>query len=141
MSTDVVRSRKDRVAEYVNSERMRQRLKAGDQISCLIDGNYGSYRTRVSSKERLESTCSCPSDDDPCKRVGALVETYRIDPRSFFDLDRVMNKTLAKMERPELLQLIRSMVVSSPNSLSVLDVKGFETENEKEEGDGEDYDS
>ena len=129
------RSLKDRVAEYVDSERMRQRLKVGEQISCLIDGNYGAYRTQVSLKKRLESSCSCPSDYYPCKHVDALLETYIINPRSFLDFDVATNKKLAKMERPELLQLIRRMVLASPTSLSALEVKGFETEDENEDYD------
>lgn len=127
------RSREDRVAEYVNSERMRQRLKVGNQISCLIDGNYGTYRTQATLKKRLESSCSCPSDSYPCKHVDALLETYRINPRSFLDFDIATNKKLAKMEKPELLQLIRRMVLASPTSLSALGVKGFETDDENED--------
>lgn len=130
------RSREDRVAEYVDSERMRQRLKVDDQICCLIDGNYGTYRTQATLEKRLESSCSCPSDDYPCKHVDALLETYRINPRSFLDFDKATNKRLVKMERPELLQLIRRMVLASPTSLSAMGVKGFETEDTNE-----DYDS
>jgi uncharacterized Zn finger protein len=128
----VGRSLKDRVAEYVDSERMRQRLKVGGQISCLIDGKYGAYRTQVSLEKRSESSCSCPSDYYPCKHVDALLQTYRVNPQSFLDFDVATNKKLAKMGRPELLQLIRRMVIAAPTSLSALDVKGFETENANE---------
>ena len=55
----------------------------------------------------------------------ALLQTYKNHPRSFFDLDTIMKK-LAKIEKPELLNLIRKMVVASPSSLSALGVKGFE---------------
>jgi hypothetical protein len=71
----MVRSWEARVSEYVDSERMRQRLKVGDQISCLIDGNYGTYRTQASLKEMSESTCSRPSDYYPCKHLDALMKT------------------------------------------------------------------
>ena len=128
------RSWKDRVAEYVDSERMRLRLKVGDKIACTIDGNYGTYRTQASLKrKRLVASCSCPSDFYPCKHVDALLKTYRINPRSFidFDVDVMKGKRLAKMERPELLRLIRRMVLSSPLSLSVMGVRGFEVEDEE----------
>ena len=72
------RSWEDRVAEYVDSPRLRQRLKVGQQISCLIDGNYGIYRTRTSLKRKTKSSaCSCPSDDYPCKHVEACFEHTR----------------------------------------------------------------
>jgi hypothetical protein len=130
------RSMEDRISEYVDSERMRQRLKVGDQISCLIHGNYGLYRTQVSLRKKLGSSCSCPSDYYPCKHVDALLETYRINPRSFHDFDIATSKKLVKMDRSELLQLVRQMVIASPTSLSALGVQGFESEEENE-----DYDS
>jgi hypothetical protein len=130
------RSWEDRVAEYVDSRRLRQRLKVDQRISCIIDGNYGTYRTEAFLKRRMKSSCSCPSEYYPCKHVDALLETYRIRPRSFLDFDTVMKK-LVKMEKPELLKLIRQMVLASPFSLTVLGVKGFEPpsgyENEERE--------
>jgi hypothetical protein len=48
-----------------------------------------------------------------------------------------MAKDLAKMKRSEFVQLIRRMVLASPTALSALGVKGFETDDEKED----DYDS
>lgn len=128
------RSWEDKVSEYVDSPRLRQRLKVGNQISCLIDGNYGTYRTQVTVKQRMKSSCSCPSDYYPCKHVDALLETYRVDPRSFLDFDTVMKK-LATMEKPELLKRIREMVLASPPSLSALGVKGFESSSEENEED------
>ncbi len=38
----------------------------------------------------------------------------------------MMKKRLAKMEKPELLKVIRKMILASPSSLSALGVKGFE---------------
>lgn len=130
----MARSWKDRVAEYVDSPRLRQRVKVGNQISCLIDGNYGTYRTQVTVNRRTKSSCSCPSDYNPCKHVDALLKTYRINPRSFLDFDALM-KRLSEMEKPELLKRIREMVLASPPSLSALGVKGFEPPSEENEGD------
>ncbi len=127
------RSWENRVAEYVDSERIRQRLKVGGQIACIIDGNYGTYRTQARLKQRLESSCSCPSDYYPCKHVDALLKTYHTNPRSFLDFDIVMNKKLSKMEKSELLRLIRRMVLASPSSLSAMGVRGFVAENEDED--------
>lgn len=122
------RSWEERVAEYVDSPRLRQRLRVDEQISCVVDGNYGIYKTQASLKSRMKSSfsCSCPSDDYPCKHVGALLRTYKNHPRSFLDLDATIMKRLAKMEKPKLLKLIRRLVLASPSSLSALGVKGFE---------------
>lgn len=128
------RSWEDRVAEYVDSDRMRQRLKVGNQIACVIDGNYGTYRTKASLRRKLEASCSCPSDYYPCKHVDALLKTYRINPRSFLDFDAEMNERLAKMGKSELLQLIRGMVLASPPSLEAMGVEGFGGEEGDESG-------
>ncbi|MGI0079776.1 MAG: SWIM zinc finger family protein [Nitrososphaerales archaeon] len=123
----MARSWEDRVAEYVDSPRLRQRMRVDQQISCVVDGNYGIYRTEASLKRKTNSfSCSCPSDDNPCKHVGALLQTYKNHSRSFLDLDAMMKKRLAKMEKPELLKVIRKMILASPSSLSALGVKGFE---------------
>ncbi|MDH2901313.1 MAG: SWIM zinc finger family protein [archaeon] len=121
------RSWEERVAEYVDSPRLRQRLRVDQQISCAVDGNYGIYKTQASLKKgrKESSSCSCPSDYYPCKHVFALLQTYKNHPRSFLDLDLVMKK-LSKREKPELLDLIRKMVLASPSSLSALGIKGFE---------------
>ena len=131
------RSWEDRVAEYVDSPRLRQRLKVGQQISCLIDGNYGIYRTRTSLKRKTKSSaCSCPSDDYPCKHVEALLRTYKTHPRSFLDLDTTILKRISKMEKPELLKLIRQMIITAPSSLSALGVEGFEESERDHEEEG-----
>jgi len=79
-------------------------------------------------KKRLESSCSCPSDCDPCKHADALLETYRVSPQSFHDLEATTNEKPTRMKRLELLRPIRRTVVASPTSLSALDVRDFETE-------------
>jgi uncharacterized Zn finger protein len=124
----MARSWEQRVAEYVDSPRLRQRMRVDQRISCVVDGNYGIYKTEASLKKGRKSSsfsCSCPSDDYPCKHVGALLRTYENHPRTFLDLDAMM-KRLAKMEKPELLKVIRKMILASPSSLSALGVKGFE---------------
>jgi uncharacterized Zn finger protein len=122
----MARSWEERVSEYVNSPRLRQRMRVRQQISCVVDGNYGIYKTEVSLKNKKSFSCSCPSDDYPCKHVGALLRTYKNHPRSFLDLDALMKKRVAKLEKPELLKVIRKMILSSPSSLSSLGVKAFE---------------
>lgn len=128
------RSWDDRVAEYVNSPRLRQRLKVGSEVSCVVDGNSGVYRTRLSLKRSKESWCTCPSEYVPCKHVAALRETYKLRPRSFADLESVLKK-LAPKEKGELLKVIREMVIAAPASLSALGVKGFEPPEDSETDD------
>ena len=122
----MARSWEERVAEYVDSPRLRQRLKIDQQISCAVDGNYGIYKTEASLKKRESFSCSCPSEDSPCKHVGALLRTYKNHPRSFLDLEKTIKNKLARMEKPELLRVIRKMILASPSSLSALGVKDFE---------------
>lgn len=130
------RSWEDRVAEYVDSPRLRQRVKIGPEISCLIDGNSGTYRTHLHLRGRQAGSCTCPSEYVPCKHVHALRETYKLRPRSFVDFESIMKKLAAK-DKPALLKLIREMAVTSPPALAALGVKGFEPPDE--EGEDEDY--
>ena len=119
------RSWEDRVDEYVDSPRMRERIKVGLTVGCRILGNSGIYRTRASVGREKEYECTCPSEYFPCKHVAALLETYRRKPRSFADLDKIL-KGLEKRETKELMGTIQQMVLESPSVLSVLGVKGFE---------------
>jgi uncharacterized Zn finger protein len=121
----VGRSWEDRVDEYVDSPRLRERIKVGSILLCRIQGNSGTYRTQASVGARGASECTCPSDWSPCKHVAALRETYKRKPGTFADLDKVL-KSLAKQEPKELIGTIRKMVLQSPSSLSVLGLKGFE---------------
>ncbi|MGD0719182.1 MAG: SWIM zinc finger family protein [Thermoplasmata archaeon] len=111
--------------EYVDSPRMRERIKIGSTLVCRIQGNSGIYRTQASIGRKKECECSCPSEYYPCKHVAALLETYQRKPRSFVDLDKVL-KELEKREKKELLGTIRQMALDSPSVLSILGVKGFE---------------
>jgi uncharacterized Zn finger protein len=119
------RSWEDRVDEYVDSPRMRERIKIGLTVVCRIQGNSGVYRTEASVGRKKGSACSCPSDYDPCKHVVALLETYKRKPRSFVDIEKVL-KNLEKREKKELLEMIRKMALDTPSVLSTLGVKGFE---------------
>ena len=121
------RSWESRVAEYVDSDRLSQRLKAGNIIMCNVAGNSGNYRTETGLKTDRKSNCTCPSDYFPCKHVAALKETYRLRPRSFADLDRIIVK-LAKNDKAALLKIVRQMILRAPEALDALGVKGFERE-------------
>lgn len=125
------------MGEYVNSPRLRQRLKTGSEISCVVDGNSGVYRTRASLKRSGDSGCTCPSEYVPCKHVAALRQTYKLRPRSFADLDAVVKKLTTK-DKGQLLRIIREMAAASPSSLSALGVRGFEPPEESEEEDERD---
>lgn len=122
------RSWEDRVDEYVDSPRMRERIKDGSTVFCRIQGNSGIYRTRASvGRKKEEHECTCPAAEEYslCKHVAALLETYRKKPRTFVDLEKVM-KGLGKFEKKELLALVRKMAHDTPGVLSVIGVKGFE---------------
>ena len=122
-----------RVAEYVDSPLLTQRLRHGKQASARIKGNFGYYRTRVTQSKKLEGDCSCPSELWPCKHIHALRATWEANPDSFFDYDAWLTK-LADEPKASLVEAIGNMVLSSPELLSVFGVPGFEfDENEGEE--------
>jgi uncharacterized Zn finger protein len=119
------RSWEDRVDEYVDSPRMRERIKVRSTLICRVQGNSGIYRTQASVGPKGAYECTCPSEWTPCKHVAALRETYKCKPNSFADLERIL-KGLEKQEPKELVGTIRKMVLESPSILTVLGVKGFE---------------
>ncbi len=129
----------DRVAEYVDSPRLGQRLKIGQEISCVVDGNSGVYRTSLSLKRSKGSWCTCPSEYVPCKHVHALRETYKLRPRSFIDVEATLRKKLASKDRPALLKVILEMARTSPPALAALGIKGFDPPDSSEDDEeGED---
>lgn len=132
------RSLDDRVGEYVNSPRLGQRLRIGNEVSCVVDGNSGIYRTSFDLKLRAASWCTCPSEYDPCKHVLALRQTYKLRPRSFVDLEGVLNQKLAKKDRAGLLKVILAMAKASPPALAAVGVKGFEPPDEIPDDDADD---
>lgn len=115
-----------RIAEYVDSPRLGQRMRIGNEISCVVDGNSGIYRTSLDLKLRAASWCTCPSEYVPCKHVHALRQTYKVRPRSFVDVEKVVMTKLAKKDRPALLKVIVAMARTSPPALAAVGVKGFE---------------
>jgi hypothetical protein len=123
----------ERVAEYVDSPQMTQRVRYGKQVSARIAGNFGAYRTQVSQAKKLTGECTCPSEIWPCKHVHALRETWEKNPKSFFDLDNWLKK-LAEEPKASLIEAITNMVIAEPALLSVFGVPGFEeTEHDDEE--------
>ena len=132
------RSRRDsyaeRIAEYTDSPRLKQRIRVGKTIACTVDGNHGRYQTRVvlerSGKGR-DAECSCPSDYWPCKHAGALMLTYRESPDSFLDVDKLL-AGLKQKGRDKLLKLIQKMMAASPACLKALGVKEFEQEGDED---------
>jgi hypothetical protein len=123
----------DRVEVYVDSPLMTHRVRLGRRLFARIQGSYGIYRTWVRSGSRgLDSGCTCPSEWWPCKHVAALDRTWRANPRSFFDADRLLEK-LASRPKTELVKTIGRLIARSPEALAALGVKGFEEEGEAEE--------
>ncbi len=125
----------DRIAEYVDSPMMRQRVKIGRTACCTIRGRYGVYKTRVTltpARRCKEASCTCPSDYWPCKHVAALAETVLKKPESFMDADKLVDG-LGKKGHKELLGLMRAMIAAAPASLQALGVDGFAEHDEDEE--------
>jgi hypothetical protein len=123
----------ERVAEYVDSPRMTQRVRYKNQLAARILGNYGIYRTQAKLTKKPSGDCTCPSEWWPCKHVQALRKTWDVNPDSFFDLDKFL-KDLAKRPKEGLLKAIGQIVMEWPECLSVFDVPGFERGDDEEHG-------
>lgn len=115
------RSFAQRVAEYVDSPRMRDRRRFGERLFATIDGNYGVYETEavVRKGKLVEGWCLCPSENDPCKHVAALVKTWKVRPETFLDLGPRWRKLEAKPKR-ELLKLLREIGEAYPQALEYM---------------------
>ena len=122
----------DRVAEYVDSSLMFQRLKTGATVCCTVRGRYGIYKVSARRKANgkfKNPRCTCPSDEIPCKHAVALAETFLEKPKSFYDADKIVAAKLGDKSSKELLGLIRKMIAVAPASLQALGVDGFEEVN------------
>ena len=112
----------DRIAEYVDSPRMRHRMQDGDWLVATIDGNYGTYHTRARlqkgrGKPALRDwSCSCPSEYSPCKHVSALSETWAVNAATFEDLAPRW-KSLSTRPKAQLIRLIREVGKVHPGVL------------------------
>ncbi|MFO1536069.1 MAG: SWIM zinc finger family protein [Thermoplasmatota archaeon] len=71
-----------RVAEYVDSPDMTHRRRRGSVVTARIAGRYGNYSVEWDLDDG-EGSCTCPSDDDPCKHAVALWRTWEANPGSF----------------------------------------------------------
>ena len=120
----------DRAAEYIDTLLMTQRLRYGQQLSVRIDGNYGVYRTQLLLDRDMSGHCTCPSEEWPCKHLRALRATWKINPHSFFDLEHFL-KELETRPKPSLVTAIAQIVMTSPETLGFLGVKGFELEEDE----------
>ena len=123
-----------RVAEYVDSELVTQRMRIGKEVSARIEGNCGVYRTRVTQSKKLVGDCSCPSELWPCKHIHALRATWEANPESFFDFDTWLKK-LADEPKASLVEAIGNMVTANAELLSVFGVPGFEIDADDDEHD------
>lgn len=101
-------------------------------LLCRIQGNFGIYQTTYDLGKRGEKTdCTCPAEYWPCKHSLALHETYRIAPETFPDIKDIL-KEIGRKTKPELVEIIKKMIQRAPESLSVLGVEGFESNEEEE---------
>jgi hypothetical protein len=113
-----------RAAEYVDRPVMYMRIRDGRRLVVRVSGNYGEYRTEVNLAAASGDSCTCPSEAFPCKHVRAVRETWRVNARSFFDVQNLL-KSLAQSPHTALLAAIRTIVMAHPESLRILGVPGF----------------
>ena len=126
-----------RVAEYVDSPRMLHRIKVGPIVAARIHGSLGAYKVQINTRTKRGGDCTCPSEIQPCKHVEAVRQTWKKKPGSFADIDEILAKALKGKTRPHLVQMMRSMVMANPSSLSALGVAGFDEVDPWDEDDPE----
>lgn len=123
--------RADRAAEYVDSPLMKSRIRYRRQLSVRIDGKFGAYRTRLNLARNAGASCTCPSEESPCKHVRALRKTWHANPGSFFDLERFLDQ-LSSRPKASLVAAIADLALARPECLGVLGVPGFDSDTDGE---------
>lgn len=103
---------------------MRMRIRDGRRLVARIDGRYGFYRTELNLAAPKASSCSCPSDESPCKHVRALRRTWRINPRSFLELESMLD-ALSRRGRSAIFEALRTIIFAHPECLGALGIPGF----------------
>lgn len=83
-SLTVDKRREARVAEYVDSPRLRLRTASSESrtVSARADSDYGNYRVWCDTAAD-RSGCSCPVGLG-CKHIAALRRTWELNPGSFY---------------------------------------------------------
>jgi uncharacterized Zn finger protein len=109
-----------KVREYVDSDRMIDRLRVGEALSARVIGNYGHYIVRLTARpDGLAFSCSCPSYEYPCKHARALALTYIEAPESFVDLAGARAE-LEGRTKAELVDDLLTCIGEHPRLLRVL---------------------
>ena len=103
---------------------MRMRIRDGRRLVVRVDGRYGFYRTELNLAAPNGSSCSCPSEESPCKHVRALHKTWRVNPRSFLELESLFD-VLSGRGRSAFLEALRTIIFAHPECLGALGVPGF----------------
>lgn len=123
-----------RAAEYVDSPSMRMRIRDGRRLVVRVDGHFGFYRTELNLAAPNATSCSCPSDESPCKHVRALRETWRVNPRSFLELESLLD-VLSGRGRTAVFEALRTIIVAHPECLGALGIPGFGLDDAEDDDD------
>lgn len=110
---------------YVKSCHVVDKLRIGTSLGAKFHGTRGIYETRVDLNGRqfsFECTCPLSGAREPCKHVIALALTWIHQPETFHDLDLTVAR-LAKMNKSDLITLIRQAAYRLPELIPLLDPK------------------
>ncbi|MHB1070263.1 MAG: SWIM zinc finger family protein [Gemmatimonadaceae bacterium] len=110
------------------------RMRDGQRLVVRVDGRHGFYRTELSLAVKNAGSCSCPSDESPCKHVRALRKTWQVNPSSFLDLEDLLD-VLSGRGRSALLDALRTIILAHPECLGAMGVPGFELDDPEGQGD------
>ena len=99
---------------------MRMCIRDERRLVVRVDEHYGFYRTEINLAARNASSCSCPSEESPCKHVRALRKTWRVNPQSFLEIQTVRDP-LSRRGRRAFLEALRTIVLAHPECLTSTD--------------------
>jgi hypothetical protein len=113
---------------------MRMRVRDGRRLVVRVDGRYGFYRTELSLAAPIAGSCSCPSEESPCKHMRALRKTWRVNPRSFLELESLLD-LLSRRGRGAFREALRAIIFAHPECLGALGIPGFGLDDTDGDGD------
>lgn len=126
----------ERAFEYACTKYLRQRVffPKISQVRAQVEGNYGNYVAGFQPLKngQIHTFCSCPAEMPFCKHAAALGIAWIREPESFFNMDS-LTEILKGKSRPQLEELIVQILSYHTDCLCLLDIEGFEDEDEYEE--------
>jgi len=108
---------------YFNQGKINNPIIWNQTIQAEIVGTgLSNYVTSVNIKNnKLNATCTCPSEEHLCKHTVALLYAWIKNRDSFKDITKV-ESSLTRMRKEELIELLMKVIKKDPGIISVLNL-------------------